>query len=206
MNHAASALVNMATPPRVTAHALVKGSESPPSMKVTGMKRTTVRSLDVTYESSSGRRCRIELKEDEDDQAFVKRRCRAALALHDPRRADVFCAWNGRVVNIPIDSHAVFHETNQQKRYTIGNVLQLVHTRYTCVQWQRDDDMLCRSCVNRGFRASCLCPEYLYHLMPMPGFKSNAQMCNAVLSSLDPIDVPVVTKAWLDRLPQTYVR
>lgn len=204
---AVTALLSLSTPPRVSVRAVSKGS--PPLLKLTGVKRTTSSTTDITYETPSGRRCRIALEDDEDDMVFVERRCKAAHALHDPTRADVFCTWKEKVVNVPITGpmFARFHESVQQKRDSVRDVIQLVQTRHTCVQWNnRGDGNLCRSCRNPQFRASCLTPTYLHHLLPMPGFKTRVSTCDAALAALDPIDMPIDTAKWANRLPQGYVR
>lgn len=206
---AASALLDMASPPglsspqRTTKTVL---TTPPRTLKLTRVKRSSEHILDITYETPEGKSCEIPFAAHEEDFAFVKRRVRACHALYDPARADVYCTWSGKVVNIPIlDSRfSHFHETIQQKRYSFQQVLQLVVSRHTCLQWGSLEP--CRSCHNRGFRAGCQKPTFLYFLMPMPGFRNHKDVCDAVLGTLEPLSIPDDVSVWSDRIPQNYVR
>ena len=86
----------------------------------------------------------------------------------------------------------------------LNNVLQLVYCRYTCIQWGEGD--FCRSCNNRGFRACCQKPQYLYHMMPLPAYKSYPIMCDNALSDMEPVVVPKDTQPWIKHAPQNYIR
>lgn len=203
---AAKTLLNLSTPPRCASVAKV----STPLVKaltIASLKRTSTEQHDITYETPDGKTCQIPFFVNEDDDSFICRRAKAARALYDPARADVYCTWNGKVVNIPVDEvrYSQFHDSPHQKRYMLMNVLQLVHCRYTCTKWGDEKDY-CRSCKNRGFRTCCQKPHYLYHMMPLPAYKSCPVMCDNALSEMEPIVVPTDTQPWCNHVPHIYIR
>ena len=204
---AADALLNLATPPR---RASVAQTSTTPTKTLTiaRLKRTSTDQHDITYKTPDGKTCEIPFFVNEDDTSFMCRRAKAARALYDPTRADVYCTWNGKVVNIPVTGarYLQFHDSPQQKRYMLKNVVQLVYCRFTCIQWGEDDDDTCRSCSNRGFRACCQKPRYLYFIMPLPAYKSYPMMCDNAVSELEPVVVPKDTKPWNNHTPQNYIR
>ena len=203
---AANTLLNLSTPPRDAR--VVQASTTPvKTLTIASLKRTSTEQHDITYETPDGKTCQIPFFVDEDDESFISRRAKAARALYDPARADVYCTWNGKVVNIPVNDvrYLQFHDSYQQKRYTLNNVLQLVHSRYTCIKWG-DAKEYCRSCNNRGFRAICQKPQFLYHMMPLPAYKSYPCMCDDALSEMEPIVVPTDIQQWCSHIPQNYIR
>ena len=204
---AADALLDLATPPRQTAAATIKHTRTPEkTLRIAGLKRTSKNQHDITYHTSDGKTCQIPFYVDEDDDEFVQRRTKAARALYDPTRADVYCTWNGKLVNVPVDDarYSKFHDSTQQKRYVLNNVLQLVYCRYTCIQWSADS--LCRSCSNRGFRAGCQMPRFLYHMMPLPAYKLYPNMCDNALADMEPVEIVKDTLPWSEHTPQNYIR
>ena len=207
---AANALLHLATPPRTSVSATSKSTTTTPerTLKICGLKRTTTEQHDITYETEDGKTCRIPFYVHEDDDSFVVRRTKAAKAMYDPLRADVYCTWNGKIVNIPVEDtrYTQFHDSPQQKRFVLNNVLQLVYCRYTCVQWGGKEASHCRICNNRGFRSSCQIPRFLYYMMPLPAYKAYPRMCDYALAEMEPIDIPKDTQPWNDHTPQNYIR
>lgn len=199
---AANALLVLSTPPRATVTA--KTTTPVKSLKIAGLKRTSTHQHDITYETPEGKTCQIPLFADDKDDTFVLRRTKAARALYDPTRANVYCTWNGQLVNIPVKDarYYQFHDSLQQQRYMLNNVLQLVHSRHTC----RGDKNACRSCEHRGFRAACQTPRFLYHMMPLPAYKSHPEMCDNALAEMEPVNIPNDAQPWIDHTPQNYVR
>ena len=142
----------------------------------------------------------------------------------DPERTDALCFWNSALVNIPVRDTRWqrFRESIQQQRFHF-KALQLVVTRYTCTQWRsskmlkfddsgvgddnRDNGFSCRNCVNRHYRAGCMCPIHLYHILPMPTYRGNVEILEACLKEIGSTSaLSTCNKKWLARIPQVQYR
>eukprot|EP00966_Prymnesium_polylepis_P241636 5587914-Prymnesium_polylepis.3 len=78
----------------------------------------------------------------------------------------------------------LIRDSPQQKRY-VYDAIQLVVTRYTCIQWR--SDVPCRNCSNPHWRAACQNIKHIYHVLPPLNARNCCQMCESFLNDLHPL-------------------
>lgn len=193
------------------------------SFVATGYKRKNRDLIEVVYECDGGDTFSVPLARGETKEQFNQRRDQTLKLMYDVGGQDelcvALCTWNNQVVTLCRDKRWVsLRETTQQQRYSFKS-LQLVVTRYTCTQWTTSMKVTkkaktlhegdrCRNCSNRHYRAGCINPVVLCHIMPMPGFRMATSVLDDELAEFDPITTnhKVETMEWLQRMPQVNCR
>lgn len=193
------------TPPACTSKSM---TSSPPEKTFTlaGIKRhrSDPDLMTFFYDSEEGP-ISVPFMRGESPNCLFARRNEAARNLYAANRGDVYCTWRKSVVNMPIKDACweVFRESSAQTRFKFKNI-QLIMTRFTCTQWRDGDN--CRNCSNRKWRTACLCPKFLYHVMPLPVFRDCHHLCEQCLTELDVTATMIDGTKWAHRIPQLHMR
>ena len=124
----------------------------------------------------------------------------------DVNRGNAYCSWRSTMISLVVQDSkwTQFRESMQQRRYN-HKAIQLVITRYTCTQW-RETAQPCRNCSNRNWRTACLKPTFLMHVMPLPVYRHQTELCEECLADFHPACLEQNTTAWTQRMPQINVR
>lgn len=173
--------------------------------KLAGMKRERDDMYTIFYESGTDRIGVPYVKGDSADTLFMRRNA-AARQLFNMHRGLAYCSWRSSIISLVVKGEpwTLFRESVQQKRYRYKTI-QLVITRYTCIQW-RDTTNLCRNCNNRNWRTACLTPTFIMHVLPLPVYRHQLQLCDESLDDLEPSLCDCDTTSWVQRMPQMNVR
>ena len=173
--------------------------------KLAGMKRERDQTYTIFY-STGTEQIGVPYSPGEGADKLFERRDEAARRLFSINRGDAFCSWRSTVISLILKDArwTKFRHSNQQERYNY-KAIQLVITRYTCTQWRNVKDP-CRNCENRNWRTACQRPTFLMHIMPLPVYRQEKELCEQCLSELEPIDTDLDKKDWVQRMPQINVR
>lgn len=172
--------------------------------KLAGMKRERDDVYTIYYESGEDKIGVPFVKGDSADTLFMRRHA-AARQLFNMNRGEAFCSWRSKMISLIVQHSrwTQFRDSLQQKRYHY-KAIQLIITRYTCTQWR--DNNRCRSCSNRQWRTACTKPIFIMHIMPLPAFRHQIDLCEKCLMEFEPSFTESDTSAWTQRMPQIHVR
>jgi hypothetical protein len=123
----------------------------------------------------------------ENPQLFFDRRDKITReTLEADIRSDVYCTWRKEMLSILINDKRwkLIRDSSQQKRY-VYDAIQLVVTRYTCVQWQ--SEVPCRNCSNPHWRAACQKIKHIYHVLPTLNTRNFYKICDKSLEQMCPL-------------------
>mmetsp|Transcript_24189 Transcript_24189/g.52149 ORF Transcript_24189/g.52149 Transcript_24189/m.52149 type:complete len:221 (-) Transcript_24189:361-1023(-) len=185
---------------------------TPTEFTLSGVKRKTIEDLELTYATG---KTTIHVPFKKGETQFVLHRRRdtlAQIALEGHLRVTAFCMWSNYLLSFRFDpkDRTLIHDTHQQKRYSFGNKqpIQLVVSRQTCAMSAfvgRGEK--CRNCVHPHWRASCLNPSFIRHILPAPTSRGQHHLCDQTLEWLGPLPIDTVdSDPWLKRLPTCNVR
>jgi len=137
---------------------------------------------------------------------LLERQKETARRLFEASRGDAYCSWRSTMISLAVQDArwTKFRSSQQQERYHF-KAIQLVITRYTCTQWRGTNDP-CRNCENRKWRTACLQPKFLMHIMPLPDYRQETELCEQCLLELEPADIATDKSDWAQRMPQLNVR
>lgn len=180
-----------------------------PEFRLTGAKRE--RDNITFFYASDDCSVVVPMKSTDTFESFYARRehiTQLALSNKDKSaRVDVYCTWRKQLLSIRFTDGdwTLFRESLQQKRYACGTI-QLVVSRLTCGQW--NDGPFCRNCSHRNWRATCLQPKYIHHLLPLPCVRGNNLLCDNVLEVKDmqPVVLQIDVAQWTKRVPTCAIR
>lgn len=173
--------------------------------KLAGLKRERKDFYTIFYDSGPDRIGVPYAKGDSANTLFLRRDA-AARQLFDMHRGQAFCSWRSSMISLVVHGPPwiLFRESVQQKRYH-HKAIQLIITRYTCIQW-RDTTSLCRNCKNRNWRTACLQPTFIMHVLPLPAYRHQFKVCEDSLSDLEATTSDADATSWTQRMPQINVR
>jgi hypothetical protein len=148
--------MNPSTPPRHNATIDKMEYECPDhtrhvSIKCKGAERPRDNLILVMYDAGQTELA-IPFIRGEDPELFFERRDKITTeTLEADIRKDVYCTWRKQLLSILVNDNRwqLIRESSQQKRF-VYNAIQLVVTKYTCLQWQ--SDVPCRNCSNPHWR------------------------------------------------------
>ena len=183
----------------------VSSSRQAPDEPCGGPKREKEGVLRITYVSDDQDRIAVPMLVKDTKMSFLARRDQLLKQMFDDNRSEVYCSWRDSLLSMLVkDTRLIlYRDSLQQKRY-VFETIQLVVSRFTCVQWREGD--LCRNCSNRNWRTGCQRPTYLLHLMPLPPYRNNLAACDASLAKLSPCVLEKDSSDWKKRMPQASVR
>ena len=176
------------------------------SIKCKGTKRPRENLVLVLYDAGDTELA-IPFIRGEDPQLFFERRDKITReTLEAGIRNDVYCTWRKEMLSVLINDKRwqLIRDSPQQKRY-VYDAIQLVVTRYTCMQWR--SDVPCRNCSNPHWRAACQKIKHIYHVLPTINTRNCCQMCDNSLNDMCPLPAKVKdTTQHQTRLPQVSIR
>lgn len=145
----------------------------------------------------------IPLAEDNTLRSLQQQKQTVSRILSDADAGEAYCTWRQQVVRLRLTDHrwVVCRKTHHQKRLAYAKV-QLVVTRYTCTQWADPLQVApCRHCTNRHWRAVCMSPQFLIHIMPLPSHRRDVSGCEEALVDMDGVNVIRDPTMWTTRMP-----
>ena len=176
------------------------------SIKCKGTKRPRENLVLVLYDAGETELA-IPFIRGEDPQLFFQRREKITReTLEADIRNDVYCTWRKEMLSVVINDKRwqLIRDSPQQKRYVYG-AIQLVVTRYTCIQWR--SEVPCRNCSNPHWRAACQKIKHIYHILPTLNTRNLCQLCDKSLDDMCPLPAKVKdTTHHQARLPQVSIR
>ena len=173
--------------------------------KLAGMKRERNDTYTLFYKSGTDQIDVPYVKGDSASTLFMRRNA-AARQLFNMNRGQAYCSWRSSMISLIVQGEpwVLFRESVQQKRYH-HKTIQLIITRFTCIQW-RDTTSLCRNCNNRNWRTACLTPTFIMHILPLPVYRHQPNLCEESLSAFEPMSSDCDATSWTQRMPQMNVR
>ena len=173
--------------------------------KLAGMKRERGDTYTIFY-CSGYKQIGVPYTKGDGADKLIERQNEAARRLFEASRGDAYCSWRSTMISLAVQDArwTKFRSSRQQQRYYFKSI-QLVITRYTCTQWRGTNDP-CRNCENRKWRTACLKPSVLMHIMPLPDYRQETELCEQCLLELEPADIAAHKSDWTQRMPQLNAR
>lgn len=173
--------------------------------QLAGMKRERDNTYTLLY-CSGTEQISVPYKKGDGGDKLIERQDEAARRLFYAKRGDAYCSWRSTMISLILQDArwTKFRHSSQQERYHF-KAIQLVITRYTCTQW-RNVKNPCRMCENRNWRSACIRPTFLMHVMPLPVYRQERELCEQCLCELEPVDIETDKNDWVQRMPQINVR